>query len=50
MLELASGNWTIEDHALVGRFRGNGGGSCYTRESFPDDILIDFWDDAFAVQ
>ena len=42
-LELASGNWTIEDHALVGRFRGNGGGICYTRKSFPGDILIDFY-------
>ena len=31
-LELASGSWGIENGALVGRFRGNGG-----------DILIDFY-------
>lgn len=42
-LELASGSWTIEDSALVGRFRENGGGICYTRKSFPGDILIDFY-------
>lgn len=42
-LELASGSWTIENGALVGRFRGNGGGICYTKESFPGDILIDFY-------
>ena len=41
-LELASGSWGIENGALVGRFRGNGGGICYTRKSFPGDILIDF--------
>ena len=42
-LELASGEWTIEDRALVGRFRGNGGGICYTKKNFPGDILIDFY-------
>lgn len=41
--ECASGDWSIEDGALVGRFRGNSGGICYTKESFPGDILIDFW-------
>ena len=25
------------------RFRGNGGGICYTKRSFPGDILIDFY-------
>ena len=42
-LELASGSWGIENGALVGRFRGNGGGICYTKGSFPGDILIDFY-------
>ena len=42
-LELASGSWGIENGALVGRFRGNGGGICYTKRSFPGDILIDFY-------
>ena len=42
-LELASGSWGIENGALVGRSRGNGGGICYTKESFPGDILIDFY-------
>ena len=42
-LELASGSWGIENGALVGRFRGNGGGICYTKDRFPGDILIDFY-------
>lgn len=42
-LELASGEWKIEDGGLVGRFRGNGGGICYTKSSFPGDILISFY-------
>lgn len=42
-LELASGEWKIENHGLVGRFRGNGGGICYTKSSFPGDILISFY-------
>ena len=42
-LELASGSWGIENGALVGRFHRNGGGICYTKRSFPGDILIDFY-------
>jgi hypothetical protein len=41
--ELASGEWYIEDHSLVGLFRGNGGGICYSKESFPGDIMLDFY-------
>lgn len=41
--ELSSGIWTIEDGALIGCYRGNGGGICYTKQSFPGDILIEFY-------
>lgn len=41
--ELATGEWQIQDGTLVGRFRGNGGGICYTKKSFPGDIMIDFY-------
>lgn len=40
--ECASGTWRIENGSLVGRFRENGGGICYTKESFPGDIFVEF--------
>ena len=50
-LELASGSWGIENGALVGRFRGNGGGIAPTQSpsihrashhSFTRNALL-FW-------
>ena len=41
--ECASGEWTIENGALTGRCRENGGGLCYTKQSWPGDILISFY-------
>lgn len=41
--EIATGEWSIEDGSLVGRYRENGGGCCFTKQSFPGDILIDFY-------
>jgi len=41
--EIASGAWKIEDSALSGSYRENGGGMIYTRESFPGDVLMDFY-------
>ena len=41
--ELATGEWYIEDHSLIGFFKGNGGGICYSKKSFPGDIMLDFY-------
>ena len=41
--ECATGEWKIENDALVGRNRDNSGGICYSRQSFPGDILLDFY-------